>query len=112
MVTDRGRSPERRHPALHRAGTGGLELAGSLDQVTLSSGSIAFDEQTRQDYLDGADGRIDDQLAQITTEPQTVVTLTSRDGMIPLTINNGLDYPVQVTRHPQERQARVPRTAR
>ena len=76
--------------------TGGLELAGSLDQVTLSSGSAAFDEQTRQNYLDGADARIDDQLGQITTEKLTVVTLTSRNGKIPLTVNNGLDYPVEV----------------
>jgi hypothetical protein len=74
----------------------GAELAGSLDQITLSSGSVSFDEGTRQDYLDGADALIDDQLAQITTEEQTIVTLTSRDGAIPLTINNGLDYPVRV----------------
>jgi hypothetical protein len=76
--------------------TAGLELADSIDQVALSSGSTAFDEQTREDYLDGANSRIDDQLAQITTEKQSVVTLTSRNGKIPLTINNGLDYPVQV----------------
>lgn len=76
--------------------TGGIELADSIDQVALSSGSAAFDEQTRQDHLDGANETIDDQLAQITTEDQTVVTLTSRNGKIPLTINNGLDYPVQV----------------
>jgi hypothetical protein len=78
------------------APTSGIDLAASLDQVTLSSGSIAFDDPTRQTYLDGADARIDDQLGQITTEAQTIVTLTSRNGAIPLTINNGLDYPVQV----------------
>ncbi|MGZ4694499.1 MAG: DUF6049 family protein, partial [Acidimicrobiales bacterium] len=76
--------------------TGGLDLVASLDQVTASSGSIDFDQQTRKDYLDSADARVDDQLAQITTEEQTIVTLTSRNGAIPLTINNGLDYPVQV----------------
>jgi len=78
------------------AATGGLDLVGSLDQVTMSSGSAAFDELTRQTYLDGADARIADQLGQITTEKLTVVTLTSRNGKIPLTVNNGLDYPVQV----------------
>ena len=77
-------------------GTGGLDLVASLDQVTLASGSAAFDEQTRQDYLDGAESRIHDQLAQITTQPKVIFTLTSRDGTIPLSINNGLDYPVLV----------------
>jgi hypothetical protein len=74
----------------------GEELAGSLDQITLSSGAVDFDDATRQDYLDGAGALVDAQLAQITTEASTIVTLTSRDGAIPLTINNGLDYPVQV----------------
>jgi hypothetical protein len=78
------------------APSSGIELAGSLDQIALSSGAVSFDEVTRQDHLDGADALIDAQLAQITTEEQTIVTLTSRDGAIPLTINNGLDYPVQV----------------
>ncbi len=58
------RRPARAAPGHDAApATGGLDLAASLDQVTLSSGSITFDEQTRQDYLDGADARIDDQLA-------------------------------------------------
>jgi hypothetical protein len=71
------------------------ELAGSLDQVTLSSGRRVSTSRPAS-RLDGADARIDDQLAQITTEKLTVVTLTSRNGTIPLTVNNGLDYPVEV----------------
>ena len=77
-------------------GTDGLDVVASLDQVMYASGSVDFDEQARQDYLDGADGRIDDQLAKITTQATVVVTLTSRDATIPLSINNGLDYPVLV----------------
>ena len=54
----------RRHGTTPGGATPGHRAASSWPprstRSTLSSGAVAFDEPTRQDYLDGADARIDD----------------------------------------------------
>jgi len=74
----------------------GQALARSLDMVVLSSGAISLDDGERLAYLDGAAATVRAQTDQITTPEQQVVTLTSGEGIIPLSINNPLPYPVLV----------------
>ena len=74
----------------------GTDIATSLDVVVLCSGAVDFDEATRSTYLDGANSTVQAQLASITTPGQVVVTLTSSQARVPLSINNALDYPVTV----------------
>ncbi len=75
----------------------GYDLARSLDVVVLSSGATALDDVGRQAYLDGAAATVRSQTSQISSPEQQVVTLTSGEGRIPLSISNALPYPVQVT---------------
>jgi hypothetical protein len=75
----------------------GQALARSLDMVVLSSGALSLDDGERLAYLDGADATVRAQTDKITTPEQQVVTLTSGEGIIPLSINNPLPYPVLVT---------------
>ena len=74
----------------------GVDLVTSLDQVLLCSGDAGLDDPGRLRYLSGADATIAAQTAQVTTPEQQVVTLTSGEGTIPLSISNALSYPVQV----------------
>ena len=74
----------------------GSDIAASLDQVLLCSGAAEFDDATRASYLDGARSTLHNQLSLITAPNQVVVTLTSSQARVPLSINNALDYPVKV----------------
>ncbi len=67
-----------------------------LDRQVLIAESAALDDDTRQSYFDGVGASIDAQLASIVTPADQRVTLTDRTGDIPLTIENQLDYPVDV----------------
>ena len=75
----------------------GYDLARSLDVVVLSSGATTLDDLGRRAYLDGAAATVLSQTSQITSPEQQIVTLTSGEGRIPLSISNALPYPVQVT---------------
>jgi hypothetical protein len=75
----------------------GFDLAHSLDLVVLSSGATSLDDAGRHAYLDGAAATVLSQTSQISSPEQQVVTLTSGEGRIPLSISNALPYPVQVT---------------
>ena len=74
----------------------GLEVAASLDRVVLSSGAVSLDENARLAQLDGAAATVHAQTDRITSPQQQIVTLTSGEGLIPLNIENALDYPVRV----------------
>jgi len=77
----------------------GSDIASSLDVVVLCSGAAEFDDTTRSSYLDGANSTVQAQLSSITAPDQVVVTLTSSQAKIPLSISNALDYPVTVALH-------------
>ena len=74
----------------------GSDIAASLDQVLLCSGAAEFDDATRASYLDGARTTLHNQVSLITAPNQVVVTLTSSQARVPLSIDNALDYPVKV----------------
>jgi hypothetical protein len=68
-----------------------------LDRQVLIAESAGLDDDARSAYLDGVGATIDGQLDGIVTPADQRVTLTDRSGDIPLTIENQLDYPVDVT---------------
>jgi hypothetical protein len=74
----------------------GLDVATSLDRVASTSGSVSLDDGTRLAYLNGASATVRAQTGEITSPQQQVVTLTSSEGIIPISIENALDYPVRV----------------
>jgi hypothetical protein len=67
-----------------------------LDRQVLIAEAAGLDDDTREAYLDGVLATIDAQLAAIVTPSNQRVTLTDRKGDVPLTIENQLDYPVDV----------------
>jgi hypothetical protein len=67
-----------------------------LDRQVLVSEAAGLDGDTRNAYLDGVSASIDTQVAGIKTPQDQTVTLTDRSGDIPITIENQLDYPVEV----------------
>ena len=93
----------RRDPCAHlvvrddRRGRGpGATRIPPLDRQVLIAESAGLDDDTRQAYFAGVGASIDGQLAGIVTPADQRVTLTDRGGDIPLTIENQLDYPVDV----------------
>ena len=67
-----------------------------LDRQVLIAESAGLDDDTRDAYFAGIGASIDGQLSGIVTPTDQRVTLTDRSGDIPLTIENQLDYPVDV----------------
>jgi hypothetical protein len=76
-------------------GPGATRIPG-LDRQVLIAEAVGLDDETREAYLDGVVAAIDSQLAAIVTPSDQRVTLTDRSGDVPLTIENQLDYPVEV----------------
>jgi len=67
-----------------------------LDRQVLVAETAGLDDDVRRAYFDGVGSSIDGQLAGIITPADQQVTLTDRSGDVPLTIENRLDYPVDV----------------
>jgi hypothetical protein len=74
----------------------GTGLVPALDRQVLIAQAVGLDDDTRGAYLAGVSGSIDEQLDSIVPPSAQTVTLTDRAGDIPLTIDNQLDYPVDV----------------
>lgn len=67
-----------------------------LEALLNVSGARQFDDAQRQSYLDAAVAFVNTQAHAISLPEQQRVTLTSDQADIPLVIDNGLDYPVDV----------------
>lgn len=67
-----------------------------LDRQVLIAESAGLDDAVRRAYFDGVRASIDSQLRSIVTPADQRVTLTARSGDVPVTIENQLDYPVDV----------------
>jgi hypothetical protein len=74
----------------------GVTLVPGLDRQVLIAEALGLDDQARAAYLGGVVEAIDSQLAAIVTPSDQRVTLTDRSGDVPLTIENQLDYAVDV----------------
>lgn len=77
-------------------GGSGMARVPLLDRQVLIASRRGLDDTARRAYLDGVSTSIDEQLAGIVTPQDQQVTLTDRAGDIPITIENTLDYPVEV----------------
>ena len=84
--------------------SGYLSFAGRADPLgielrrqQLVSGSADLTDAERSDYLRSVSDAIRDQTAQVSVSDEETITLTSREGDIPVTIENGTGEPVEVT---------------
>jgi hypothetical protein len=67
-----------------------------LDRMLLVSQSSDVRPGTRTRYLRGVDNAITEQLSRIDMPDRRSITLTAREGELPITITSSLDYPVTV----------------
>ncbi len=70
--------------------------ADGLDRRILVAEARGLDQATRDDYLDGVTHFIDAQFDGIVTPDDQRVTLTEERGELPVTVENHLDYEVEV----------------
>lgn len=68
----------------------------ALDQRLLLSGSTSLAPDVRRGYLDAVLAAVTERLAAVEAPPRQTVTLTSDEGVIPLSLRNALDEPVTV----------------
>ena len=81
----------------HMVGTGpGATRVPILDRQVLIAEAAALTDDARGAYLAGVSATIDAQLDAIVPPSAQTVTLTDRTADIPLTIDNQLDYPVDI----------------
>jgi hypothetical protein len=84
----------------------------SLDETLLVAQSTDLRAAQRRDYVNAVNTRIDHQLAQIRVPASRSITLTARQGEIPVTILNSAGYPLHVQIHVSSDQLRFPGGAR
>jgi hypothetical protein len=70
--------------------------ASDLRRRLLVSGAMDLTEAERSDYLRAATNTIRQQIAKVTVADDVTITLTSREGDIPITIDNATGGPVEV----------------
>ncbi|CAN5520899.1 hypothetical protein BH20ACT2_BH20ACT2_11950 [soil metagenome] len=70
-----------------------------LQERVLTSASRDLEPDGRLAYLAGFDDALRAELASIDVPDRQSVTLAAREGSVPLTLRNGLDYPVDVVVH-------------
>lgn len=66
-----------------------------LEELELVSGATGLELAQRLDYLDALHGRIDGAIGSIHVEQQAV-TLTDREGVLPVSVRNDLGEPISV----------------
>jgi hypothetical protein len=74
------------------------ELVGQLDRLLLLSESryLARHADLRFEYLDAARASVDAEFDKVQLPPSSSITLTSRNGRIPVTLRSDAEYPVQL----------------
>ena len=70
--------------------------------------AAGLEDAERRAHLDAANAAMDDVPGQVTTPPTFTLTLTAREGTIPLTIRNDSGVPLRGADPPQQPEARVP----
>ncbi len=74
----------------------GQAVLDRLDRTLLSAQSGDLRVRDRAAYLDGVDEQVDNQLRGIAMPTKRSITLTAREGEIPVTVTSRLGYPVRV----------------
>jgi hypothetical protein len=74
------------------------ELVGQLDRLLLLSESryLARHQDLRFEYLDAARASVDAEFDKVHLPPSSSITLTSRNGRIPVTLRSDAQYPIQL----------------
>jgi hypothetical protein len=73
----------------------GAEVIDRQDRTLLASTSSDLRARERTNYLSGVNGQVQDQLDGITMPSTRSITLTAREGEIPVTVASSLAYPVR-----------------
>lgn len=73
-----------------------VSRATALDRQLLIAGAEGLDDDTRSAYIDGVAGFVSEQFAGIVAPDDQRVTLTAENGKVPITVENHLDYEVEV----------------
>jgi hypothetical protein len=74
----------------------GRGILDALDRALLIVPSIDLRVRDRTRYLAGIEDQLDRQLAAVAMPPNRSITLTAREGDIPITITSRLGYPLRV----------------
>jgi hypothetical protein len=82
--------------AVDPASEAGRAVLDRFDRTLLTVPSIDLRVRERLDYLDGLRAQIAEQVAAIAMPQNRSITLTAREGDIPITITSDLGYPVRV----------------
>ena len=73
----------------------GAALLDRLDRTLLATTSIDLRARDRSRYVTGVNDLIDEQIAGIAMPSNRSITLTAREGEIPVTVRSNLGYPVR-----------------
>lgn len=73
--------------------------ADPLDERLLVSASSDLSADERRGYLDAVGAAIDAEVAKVETARRQTITLTAREGRVPLLIRNRAGYPLRVVIH-------------
>ncbi len=82
--------------AVDPASVAGQTVLDRLDRTLLAAQSSDLRGRDRERYLDGVDAQLDEEIAGIAMPQDRSITLTAREGEIPVTITNRLGYPMRV----------------
>jgi hypothetical protein len=74
----------------------GRGILDTMDRTLLTVPSLDLRSRDRTSYLRGIGEQLDRQIAGIVMPPNRSITLTAREGDIPVTITNRLGYPLHV----------------
>ena len=86
---------ERFASAIDATHPGGAAILDRLDRTLLATTSVDLRPRERSRYVAGVNDLIDDQIAGIAMPSNRSITLTAREGEIPVTVRSNLDYPVR-----------------
>jgi hypothetical protein len=75
----------------------GSQLPEPADRHLLLAGANGIDSDERLAHLDAATGAVDEVAAKISTPARFTITLTDREGTIPLTLRNDAGVPLRVS---------------
>lgn len=95
-IREARRRIERFASAIDVADPAGAAILDRLDRTLLATTSTDLRSRDRSRYLTGVNDQIGEQLAGIAMPSNRSITLTAREGEIPVTVRSNLDYPVKV----------------
>lgn len=87
---------ERFASAIDASDPEGAAILDRLDRTLLATASVDLRPGDRARYVAGVNGLVNEQIAGIAMPSNRSITLTAREGEIPVTVRSNLEYPVRV----------------